>query len=56
MLDALTGPFEKVAPTNRVTPMAGTVASGSTWALSGATNDAFNTGKDDGVEIPGAKK
>ncbi|MBX7117718.1 MAG: peptidase [Gemmatimonadaceae bacterium] len=41
VLDALTGPFEKVAPTNRVTPMAGTVASGSTWALSGATNDAF---------------
>ena len=23
---------------------------------SGATGDAFNTGKDDGVEIPGAKK
>jgi hypothetical protein len=41
ILDAVDGPFEKIAPTNRVKPAAGTVASGSTWALSGATNDAF---------------
>ncbi len=41
VLDALDGPFEKIAPTARVTPPAGTVASGGTWALSGAHNDAF---------------
>jgi hypothetical protein len=40
-LDAVEGPFEKVPATTRVRPMAGTVASGGTWALSGATNDAF---------------
>ncbi|MCE9602498.1 MAG: peptidase [Gemmatimonadetes bacterium] len=41
VLDAIEGPFERIAPSNRVKPMAGTVASGGTWALSGATNDAF---------------
>lgn len=41
VLDALTGPFEKIAPNNRVRPAAGTVAAGNTWALSGAQNDAF---------------
>ena len=40
-LDAVDGPFEKIAPTTRVTPIAGTVAGGSTWGLSGTTNDAF---------------
>jgi hypothetical protein len=41
VLDNLTGPFEKIAPSNRVRPAAGTVAAGNTWALSGAQNDAF---------------
>lgn len=41
VLDAMEAPLEKVAPTARVTPPAGTVAGGATWALSGATNDAF---------------
>jgi len=41
VLDALNGPFERIMPTNRVRPAAGTVASAGVWALSGATNDAF---------------
>ena len=41
VLDNLTGPFEKIAPTNRVRPAAGTVASANVWHLSGAQNDAF---------------
>jgi hypothetical protein len=41
VLDALDAPLERIAPTTRVTPPAGTVAGGATWALSGATNDAF---------------
>ncbi len=41
VMDNVSGPLEKIAPNTRVKPMAGTVASGSTWALSGATNDAF---------------
>jgi hypothetical protein len=41
ILETVDGPFEKIAPSNRVKPMAGTVASGGTWALSGQTNDAF---------------
>jgi hypothetical protein len=41
VLDALEGPFERVAPTTRIAPAAGTVASAGTWALSGAHNDAF---------------
>ena len=41
VLDNLEGPFEKIAPTTRVRPPAGTVASAGTWALSGAQNDAF---------------
>ncbi len=41
ILDAVNGPLEKIAPTSRVTPPAGTVAGGQAWALSGATNDAF---------------
>ena len=41
ILESIDGPFEKVAPSNRVKPMAGTVASGGSWALSGQTNDAF---------------
>ena len=40
-LDEVTGPFTRIAPLDRVKPAAGTVAGGSTWALSGATNDAF---------------
>jgi hypothetical protein len=41
VLDALEGPFEKIAPTARITPAAGTVANANVWALSGAHNDAF---------------
>ena len=41
VLDALTAPLEKLSPDTRATPPAGTVAGGSTLALSGATNDAF---------------
>ena len=41
VLDNVTGPLEKIAPLNRVKPAAGTVASGGSLALSGATNDAF---------------
>lgn len=41
VLDQLDGPFEKISPTNRVTPPAGTVANASVWHLSGAHNDAF---------------
>lgn len=41
VLDAIDGPFEKIAPLNRVAPPAGTVANAGTWALSGAHNDAF---------------
>ncbi len=41
ILESIEGPFEKIAPSSRVKPMAGTVASGGTWALSGQTNDAF---------------
>ncbi len=41
VLDAVTGPIEKIAPTARVSPAAGTVAAGGSWALSGSTNDAF---------------
>jgi hypothetical protein len=41
VLDAMNGPFEKIMPSNRVRPAAGTVASGRVWALPGATNDAF---------------
>ncbi|MBX3134013.1 MAG: peptidase [Gemmatimonadaceae bacterium] len=41
VLDALDGPFEKIAPTNRLRPAPGTVAGGNTWALSAAHNDAF---------------
>lgn len=41
VLDNLTGPFEKIAPSNRVRPAAGTVASAGVWHLSGAHNDAF---------------
>jgi hypothetical protein len=41
VLDALDGPFEKIAPTNRLRPTAGTVASANVWHLSGAQNDAF---------------
>ncbi|MBL8997485.1 MAG: peptidase [Gemmatimonadales bacterium] len=41
VLDAVTGPMEKIAPTARVSPAAGTVAAGGSWALSGSTNDAF---------------
>lgn len=41
ILETVDGPFERIAPSNRVKPMAGTVASGGTLALSGATNDAF---------------
>ena len=41
ILENVTGPLEKIAPSDRAKPMAGTVAGGSTWALSGATNDAF---------------
>lgn len=41
VLENVTGPFEKISPLARVKPPAGTVASGSTLALSGATNDAF---------------
>ncbi len=41
VLETIDGPFEKITPNNRVKPMAGTVASSGTWALSGQTNDAF---------------
>ncbi len=41
VLDALNAPLEKIEPTDLIAPPAGTVASGNTWALSGATNDAF---------------
>ena len=41
ILDAVEGPFEKIAPTDRIRPTPGAVASAGTWALSGATNDAF---------------
>lgn len=41
ILDAVEGPFERIAPTDRIKPTPGTVASAGTWALSGATNDAF---------------
>jgi len=40
-MDEVTGPMEKIAPTARVTPAAGTVAAGSVWSLSPAYNDAF---------------
>ncbi|MEN9791809.1 MAG: hypothetical protein RLZZ63_1467, partial [Gemmatimonadota bacterium] len=39
--DEVTGPMERIAPTARVTPTAGTVAAGSVWSLSPAYNDAF---------------
>jgi hypothetical protein len=41
VLDNVTGPLTRIPPLERVKPSAGTVASGGTWALSGATNDAF---------------
>jgi hypothetical protein len=41
VLDNITAPLEKIPPTTRIAPTAATVASGSTWALSGSTNDAF---------------
>lgn len=40
-LDAVNAPLERIAPTNRIAPVPGTVANASVWALSGATNDAF---------------
>jgi len=41
VLENVSGPLEKISPLKRATPPAGTVASGNTLALSGATNDAF---------------
>jgi hypothetical protein len=41
VLGEFDAPLERIAPANRLTPVAGTVASAQTWALSGATNNAF---------------
>ena len=41
VFEDVTGPLEKIGPLQRVTPPAGRVASGGTWTLSPATNDAF---------------
>ncbi|MGA1308631.1 MAG: M14 family metallopeptidase, partial [Gemmatimonadaceae bacterium] len=40
-LDDVTGPLEKIAPTARVSPAAGTVAAASVWSLAPTYNDAF---------------
>ena len=41
ILENVTGPLERIAPTSRVKPAAGGVASGVVWALAGTQNDAF---------------
>src|SRR5688572_15671675 len=41
ILDNIDAPLEKIAPTTRLAPAPGVVASGGSLALSGATNDAF---------------
>ena len=41
ILENVTGPLERIAPTSRVKPAAGGVASGAVWALAGTQNDAF---------------